>query len=77
MDIPAIEAALQQALPNCELEIQADGNKLGLQIICDEFAGLSRVKRQQKVYSILDERIKSGEIHAVSMVTQTTQEAGN
>ncbi len=75
MDMPAIEAALEAAFPQCVLELQSEGNKLGLKIIAGEFAGLSRVKRQQKIYAILDDRIKSGEIHAVSMVTITPEEA--
>ena len=75
MDVPAIEAVLREKLPQCELELVAEGNKLSLKIVSDEFAVLSRVKRQQKIYVLLDDRIKSGEIHAVSMITQTLEEA--
>ena len=75
MDIPAIEAVLRDNLPQCELELVAEGNKLSVKIISDAFSGLNRVKRQQKIYSLLDDRIKSGEIHAVSMITQTLDEA--
>ena len=53
------------------------GNKLSLKIASEEFEGLNRVKRQQIIYALLDEKIKSGEIHAVSMVTQTPEEAGD
>ena len=75
MDVPAIEAVLRENLPHCELELVAESNKLSLKILSNEFAGLSRVKRQQKIYALLDDRIKSGEIHAVSMITQTLEEA--
>ena len=75
MDVPAIEAVLRENLPRCELELVAESNKLSLKIVSNEFAGLSRVKRQQKIYALLDDRIKSGEIHAVSMITQTLEEA--
>ena len=75
MDVASIEATLRAAIADCELEIQSEGNKLGLRIVSDAFEGLSRVKRQQKVYAALDDRIKSGEIHAVSMVTLTRSEA--
>ena len=75
MDVSAIEAVLREKLPQCELELVADGNKLRLKIVSNEFAGLSRVKRQQKIYALLEDRIKSGEIHAVSMITQTLEEA--
>ena len=74
MDVSAIEATLKAALPGCEL--QSEGNKILLKIVSQEFDGLSRVKRQQKIYALLDDRIKSGEIHAVSMMTQTPAEAG-
>ena len=75
MDVSAIEATLRDAFPQCGLELQAEGNKLGLRIVSDVFTGLNRVKRQQKIYALLDDRIKSGEIHAVSMITQTPEEA--
>ena len=77
MDMQAIESLLRDALPGCKLEAQAEGNKLGLSIVSDAFEGLNRVKRQQKIYALLDDRIKSGEIHAVSMVTKTPAEAGS
>ena len=76
MDVQAIESLLQEGIPDCELEVMADGNKIGLKVISSEFTGLNRVKRQQKIYGLLDEMIKSGEIHAVTMVTQTPEEAG-
>ena len=75
MNVPAIEAVLREKLPECELELVAESNKLSLKIVSNEFAGLSRVKRQQKIYALLNDRIKSGEIHAVSMTTQTLEEA--
>jgi len=75
MDVPAIEAVLREKLPQCELEVVAEGNKLSLKVVSNEFVSLSRVKRQQKIYALLEDRIKSGEIHAVSMITQTLEEA--
>ena len=77
MDTTAIESTLREALPGCDLTLSADGNKLGLKIVSDAFDGLNRVKRQQKIYALLNDRIQSGEIHAVSMVTLTTAEAGD
>lgn len=76
MDVQSIESLLEAGLPGCQLEVMADGNKVGLRIVSAEFEGLNRVKRQQKVYGLLNEMIQSGEIHAVSMVTQTPEEAG-
>ena len=75
MDVLAIEALLRDKIRGCELELVAEGNKLRLELVSDEFLGLSRVKRQQKIYALLEDRIKSGEVHAVSMVTRTQEEA--
>ena len=76
MDVQAIESIVKAGMPGCDLKLNAEGNKVSLHIISIEFAGLNRVKRQQKIYGLLDELIKSGEIHALTMVTQTPEEAG-
>ena len=74
MDVQVIESIIRNAIPGCQLELTADGNKIGLRIIAAEFEGLNRVKRQQKIYGLLDDLIKSGEIHAVTMATHTPNE---
>ena len=76
MDVQAIESIITTELPDCQVELMVDGNKVRLHIISGAFEGLNRVKRQQKIYGLIDDLIKSGEIHAVTMVTQTPEEAG-
>lgn len=75
MDLQVIESDLRAALGECSIEVDAEGNKLAVEIVSAAFGGLSRVKRQQLVYKALNERIASGEIHAVSMRTHTPSEA--
>ena len=74
MDLDEIEKILRENFKDCEVQLAAEGNKLSVQLVTDDFAGLNRVKRQQRVYGLLDDRIKSGEIHAVSMTTLTQDE---
>jgi len=74
MDVDEIQRLLEAGLGECDVTMQAEGNKLGLLLIAEAFSGLSRVKRQQLVYSFLNEKINSGEIHAVSMKCQTPEE---
>ena len=76
MDVRTIESIITTGLPGCQLDLMIDGNKVSLRVISGEFEGLNRVKRQQKIYGLLHDMIKAGEIHAVSMVTQTPEEAG-
>lgn len=67
MDESVIRQMLESSLGECEIQMQTEGNKLMLVVSSAAFDGLNRVKRQQRVYSILNEKIASGEIHAVSM----------
>ena len=74
MDVDEIRGLLEAGLGECDVAMQAEGNKLGLMLVSEAFSGLSRVKRQQLVYSFLNEKINSGEIHAVSMKCRTPEE---
>ena len=60
-----IRALLVAGLSGSEIELQAEGNKVSLVLVSEQFSGLNRVKRQQLVYKLLDQKISSGEIHAV------------
>lgn len=74
MDLDEIERTIKEGLGDCRVEMQADENRLMLLIVADKFQGLNRVKRQQLIYGLLNEKIASGEIHAVSMKTLTPAE---
>lgn len=58
------------------VEVLGEGSHVHVTIVSERFTGLSRVKRQQLVYSRLAEWIASGELHAVTMTTHTPQEHG-
>ena len=45
-----------------------------LHIVSAEFSGKSRVARQRLIYELLAEELK-GPVHALSMVTETPEEA--
>lgn len=70
-----IRQILKAALGDCEIDMQAEGNKINLHLVGSVFADLNRVKRQQLVYNLLKDKISSGEIHAVTMKCLTPQEA--
>lgn len=59
----------------CEhLAVDGDGRHFQATIVSRDFAGLSRVQRQQRVNAILRERFDTGELHALSMRTLTPEE---
>ena len=77
MNEAEIRALLVAGLSGCEIELQAEGNKVSLMLVSEQFSGLNRVKRQQLVYKLLDQKISSGEIHAVTMRCLTPAERNN
>ena len=58
----------------CEhLAVEGDGRHFFATIVSAEFEGLLRVRRHQRVYAALGERMRE-EIHALSMKTLTPAE---
>ena len=66
-----IEAMIKGAIPDAVVEITdlaGDGDHYAAKVISASFAGLSRVKRHQMVYSALGGRM-GGELHALQLST--------
>jgi acid stress-induced BolA-like protein IbaG/YrbA len=55
------------------LEVQGDGRHFFATIVSAEFEGLARVRRHQRVYTALGDRMRE-QIHALSMKTLTPAE---
>lgn len=70
-----IEAAILNALPGSRAQVAMAGNHAHIDVISDRFEGLSPVKKQQLVYSVLQDLIASGAVHAVHLKTLTPAEA--
>ena len=62
-----IENRLTSELNPTSLDVSLDGNHCSITVVSEQFDGLSRVKRQQLVYACLNDKIASGEIHAVNI----------
>ena len=60
-------------LPCTELQVEGDGRHFFATIVSTEFEGLSRVRRHQRVYAALGDRMRA-QIHALSMKTLTPAE---
>jgi acid stress-induced BolA-like protein IbaG/YrbA len=69
----SIQSALAAGLDCRHLTVRGDGHHFEALIVSPEFEGLSRVRRHQRVYAALGERM-GGEIHALSMTTLTPAE---
>jgi len=60
-------------LPCTHLEVEGDGRHFFATIVSAEFEGLARVRRHQRVYTALGDRMRE-QIHALSMKTFTPAE---
>ena len=68
-----VRSFIAAGLPCAHLEVEGDGRHFYATIVSSEFEGLSRVRRHQRVYAALGERMKE-QIHALSMKTLTPTE---
>ncbi len=60
-------------LPCTVLQVEGDGRHFFATIVSPEFEGMSRVRRHQRVYAALGDRMREL-IHALSMKTLTPSE---
>ena len=74
MNIESIEDELRSAFPDAEVAVLSEGNLLKLNIEAEQFKNISKVKRQQMIYAVINHRIKTGEVHAVSISASSPDE---
>ena len=67
MQAVEVKSFLEEKLPGTLVEVEGQGCNFQLNVISDELAGQSPVKRQQAVYAHLNPWIANGAIHAVTM----------
>ena len=65
---------IEQSIDNAKATVTGDGSKFEALVISDSFDGLPTIKRHKLIYAVLDEYIKSGTIHALSIKAYTQAE---
>jgi acid stress-induced BolA-like protein IbaG/YrbA len=68
-----VQDFIAAGLPCQALSVEGDGRHFFATIVSAEFEGLSRVRRHQRVYAALGDRMRE-QIHALSMKTLTPAE---
>ena len=74
MDPDKLKKILEQQFKGCQISVDGDGSHFLISMVGEQFTGLSKLKRQQLVYSCVNEQITSGEIHALTMRLYTPAE---
>ncbi len=75
MSASEIERLIREAIPDAEVTIRdlaGDGDHYSAKVVSRSFAGLSRVRQHQAVYSALGGRV-GGELHALQLETAVPQ----
>lgn len=76
MSAADIEQLIKAGIPDAEVtivDLAGDGDHYSARVVSRSFAGLSRVRQHQKVYSALGGRM-GGELHALQLQTSAPEE---
>ena len=71
----AVEKLILTAMPEAKVEITGDGYKYEAKVISKSFVGLNTLKKHQMVYAAVDSAIRSGDLHALTIIALTPDEA--
>lgn len=66
---------IKKSFPNANISVDGDGYKYETTVISEAFIGLNTLKRQQAVYAAVNSAITSGELHALTIIAKTPDEA--
>lgn len=74
LSLDEIQALLVNHYPDIKWQVAGDGYQYEVTGVGDEFEGLNKLKRQQLVYSVLNDSIADGRLHALTIHTFTPTE---
>ena len=74
MDENEVKALVVSGIDGAEASVKLDGSSCQIGVIAAQFDGLRTLKRQQLVYGCINDRIASGELHAVTLHTYSPSE---
>ena len=77
MTAEELQSLIAAGLPCDHIEVTGDGRHWSAVIVSTAFEGLRLIARHKKVYDTLGTRIKTDEVHALSMKTHTPAEWNN
>ncbi|MDH3629806.1 MAG: BolA/IbaG family iron-sulfur metabolism protein [Gammaproteobacteria bacterium] len=70
-----IQQLIATGMPDAAIEVSGGEGKFVANVVSDTFAGLTPIKRHQLVYACVNDEITSGELHALTIVAKTPDEA--
>jgi len=74
MEPELIKQLIEAKLSDCDISVSGENGHFEVVAIGDIFADKSMVAKQQLIYGTINERITSGDIHALTIKTYTPAE---
>jgi acid stress-induced BolA-like protein IbaG/YrbA len=74
MTAAELQTLIAAGLPCEHLHVEGDGRHWYATLVSSAFEGKRLIQRHQQVYATLGEKIKTDEVHALSMKTYTPAE---
>ena len=74
MQAQDVQTLLAEQLEGCQVQVNGEGSHFDILVIGELFEGLSRVRKQQVVYKVINPLIADGSLHAVNIRTFTPEE---
>ena len=74
MTAQELQAIIAAGLPCEHLHVEGDGRHWYATLVSAEFEGKRLIQRHQRVYATLGDKMKTDEVHALSMKTYTPAE---
>jgi acid stress-induced BolA-like protein IbaG/YrbA len=68
---------VESTIDGASAEVTGDGSKFEARVVSDTFENMPTIKRHKMVYAVLDEHIKTGAIHALTIKAFTKNEWAN
>lgn len=65
---------IEAGLPGAQVTVNGDGSHFEARVISTEFEGKSPVQKQKMVYATVNDKITSGELHALTIKAYTPEQ---
>jgi len=69
MTAEQIKQLIEQGLEGAKVSVTGSEGKFEATVICKKFLNITTIEQHKMVYATVDQKISSGEIHALSLKT--------
>lgn len=66
-----VEAIIQAALPEAEIDVSGEECSFTVAIISETFEGQNLMQRQKGILALFEQQLKSGQLHALTIKAYT------